>query len=134
MSLQTKIFPEEKRSLRQVRKQFDELLLDKNLKRGVRIGFINVGLMLIILAVAWYRLPPEVPLLYSRPVGEAQIVSFWFLWLLPLASLLITGVLVKLASQWQKEDGFLAKILVWGGAFVALMMLVTLVKIVMTVW
>lgn len=39
------------------------------------------------LALYWRHLPPEVPLLYSRPWGQAQLVRPALLWLLPAIAL-----------------------------------------------
>lgn len=46
---------------------------------------IGVDIVLIALLALQYRfLPEQIPLLYSRPWGEAQIVDYWYILLLPI--------------------------------------------------
>jgi len=60
-----------------------------------------VGLCLIV--VYWKALPPEVPLLYSRPWGQDQLVSPYFLWLVPALTAVIGSGLGFLGSRVQEE-------------------------------
>ncbi len=39
-----------------------------------------------VLAIYWRHLPPQVPLLYTRPWGELQLVSPYYLWLIPIVA------------------------------------------------
>jgi hypothetical protein len=48
---------------------------------------IAIGLMLLILVIVFFRLPPVVPLYYSRPWGEEQLVHPAVLLLLPFSSI-----------------------------------------------
>ena len=113
-----------------LRREIDELSLDPTVKLGLRLAFVAIGLQLIILAIAWHRLPPETPLLYSRAFGEAQLVKSYWLWLLPLMTLAVELVSIRLAAKTQSEERLWSQILSWVGAVVALMSLVTLGKII----
>lgn len=76
-------------------------------------GFIVGGLMVIgqlLITIGWgWRLPPEIPLFYSLPVGEQQLGGdSWFLilpisgWLFYITSYLLiglTGGMVKVLPQ-----------------------------------
>ncbi|MBU2051836.1 MAG: hypothetical protein U1C50_01520 [Patescibacteria group bacterium] len=113
-----------------LKREIDELSLDPTVKLGLRLAFIAIGLQLIILAISWHRLPPETPLLYSRAYGDAQLVRSFWLWTLPLITLLLELVSIRLAAKAQAEDKLWSQILSWVGAIVALMGLVTLAKII----
>lgn len=56
------------------------------------------AIMAALMAFKWNRLPPEVPLLYSRNWGENQVVDLWFIFIIPLLMnlfLLLNNYLVK---------------------------------------
>ena len=130
---QIKIFSENKPSLRSIKTQMDKLAIDPVTKIGLRIGFVAIGIGLIILALNWGKLPPEVPLLYSRPYGENQLISVWGLWLLPALSLVVELVSIKSAGKVIDDDRLLAQILILTGGLATTMALVTLIKIVLLV-
>ena len=93
---------------------------------GVVVG---VGL----LAVYWKYLPPEVPLLYSRPWGEDQLVSPYFLWLIPFLDL-VSGVgLGFAASNLGDEDKVLPAIILVSSMIVQFILTLGLIRIVMLV-
>src|SRR3990172_6215750 len=43
-----------------------------------------------LILVSWGKLPPELPLFYSRPWGEAILASPLFLWILPTVAAFLT--------------------------------------------
>jgi len=45
-------------------------------------------IMLLLLAVGYVRLPPQIPLFYSLPNGTDQVVDTWLIILVPIVSLL----------------------------------------------
>ncbi len=113
--------------------QVDSLSQDKASKLGLRIMFVGLGLAFLILGVAWSKLPPEVPLLYSRPYGELRLINQWGLWLLPGLSLGLNLISLRLAGKVMEKDKLLAQILIWSGTIVTMMALVGLVKIIFLV-
>ena len=54
-----------------------------------------------MIAVFWKKIPPEVPMLYTRPWGQDQLVPPWSLWALPLFGLAI-GLLMGI---WGNKRG-----------------------------
>lgn len=132
-SEQTKMFPKTKPSFKLMKKQIDSLTVDPVAKLGLRIGFVALGLSFLVLAFMWRRLPPEVPLLYSRPYGESQLISVWGLWLLPGFSFMVEMGSIRGAGAVIERDKLLAQILSFVGALVCLMTLVSLVKIILLV-
>src|SRR3989344_8051572 len=110
---QIKIFPEVKLNLGSVKKQVDNLTLDKTAKLGLKIVFLSLASVFLWLAIWWRKLPPEVPLLYSQAYGESRLISQWGLWLLPGSSLIINIISIRLAGSLIEKDKLLAQILVW---------------------
>ncbi|TSC85277.1 MAG: hypothetical protein G01um101416_983 [Microgenomates group bacterium Gr01-1014_16] len=49
---------------------------------------VSGGLVLVFLA----KLPPQVPLWYSRPWGEDQLAQPVFLWIIPIGILILGGI------------------------------------------
>ena len=55
---------------------------------GYNIGMIYALLfsdllMAVSFALRFNKLPPQIPLLYSRSWGEDQLVDYWFIFILP---------------------------------------------------
>jgi hypothetical protein len=113
-----------------LKQEIDELSLDPASKTGLRLCFFLIGLELILLAVFWHRLPPQVPLFYSRAYGEARLVNNWWLWLVPVTTFLIQLVSIRLAVKTKPEDHIWAQMLAWLGTILAAMGLATLGKII----
>lgn len=111
-------------------KQVDNLALDKTAKLGLRIVFLSLAGCFLWLAVWWSKLPPEVPLLYSQAYGESRLISQWGLWLLPISSLIIDIISIRLAGSLIENDKLLAQILVWLTVLTNMMALVNLMKII----
>ena len=118
-----------KPSLGIIKEQIDSLVVNPATKLALRVGFLSLGLQVLIIGIMFNRLPPEVPLLYGQPYGENQLVSSWGLGLLPGFSLLIQLVSIKSAGNFIETDKLLAQILSWVGGLTSLMALITLVKI-----
>jgi len=132
-SIQTRIFPETKPSLKTIKKQVDTLTTDPITKLGLRVGLVAIGMGLVSLALGWRKLPPEVPLFYSRPYGESQLASAWWLWLLPGLSLVMELIAMRVAGTMIEEDKLLAQILIWSAGLVGAMGLISLLKIIFLV-
>jgi len=64
--------------------------------RVVRNGMIATAFLLLIqwgvFGVFIWRLPPEIPLFYSLPLGAAQLAQREWIFILPLSSTLFTGL------------------------------------------
>ena len=92
---------------------------------GVVVG---VGL----LTIYWRSLPPEVPLLYSRPWGQDQLVSPYFLLIPPIFSAGVGIILGWLASK-SGEEKLLPIIILISSMVVQMITSLGLVRIVMLV-
>ncbi len=90
---------------------------------------IQVGLLLFF----WKKLPPQVPLFYSLPWGERQLVGPIGFWLLPAICIVISLANFAFISLFFKEEKFLNKLL---GIFTCLfnfLCLFTLLRIIILV-
>lgn len=115
------------------KQQLDSLSLNPSIKLGMQISFLALGVSLLVIMIFWQRLPPEVPMLYSRPYGEEQLVRVGKLLLLPGSALLINIFSFRVASVALETEKLLAQILIWTGCLVSVMATATLIKIVLLV-
>lgn len=120
-------------SFHSLKKEIDTLSLNPAVKLGLRLAFLAIGLELVILSLAWPGLPPEAPLIYSRPYGQSQLVNSAWLWLLPAVTLIIELVSVRLAAKAGSDHQLWAQLLSWSGTVAAAMSLITLVRIILLV-
>lgn len=88
--------------------------------------FASLGLIFLKSA----DLPNEVPLFYSRPWGEPQLVSPLWLLVLPLTALLTAFVNFFWSFYLIEKENFLSKILVVVAAIFAFLSFYTLTRIV----
>lgn len=75
---------------------------EKILSTSQYLNFLTILASFVVFALAWPKLPPVVPLWYSRPWGEEQIVSKIYLGILPTCSLavyLLNNLLIKLVAK-----------------------------------
>lgn len=103
--------------------------LEPSTKKPVLVGFGIVVVTSLLLAVAWFSLPPQVPLFYSRPWGESQLAQPLFLGLPLLLGILFLVINAILAKTW--EDSFLKHSLVLGGVLASLFASITIVRIIL---
>jgi hypothetical protein len=85
-----------------------------------------------LLAMFWKSLPPEVPLFYSRPWGQDQLVSPYFLWTVPLLGTAL-GLLGGFISQRVTTDKVLRGILIGSILVIQIILILGLIRIVLVV-
>lgn len=120
----------EQPALKTVKEEFNTLLTNKHLKRFVFFTFLLLGTDLIVLALVWQKLPPELPLFYSRPWGEQQLIRKDWFFILPLSCLIFNIANVRLASLLFKKELLLSQLLVWSSTIICLLTSITLFKII----
>lgn len=127
------IFLHQKQTFSQAQKEFDTLLHQPKADRGIKLVFILLGLSWLVLVWFWPQLPPKVPLLYSRPWGEDQLVTKPLIFLLPGTATLLTLINLRLASFFFKTDRFLSHLLVWLNLIVVILAVTTLIRILLII-
>ncbi len=108
-------------------------LSDKILVSIVTTGLIMVLLSVLSLIIKWQNLPPQVPLFYSKPWGNEQLAAKPLLWSLPVLAVVIWLLDLTLIRTFLKNDEFLSRILAIFGVLAAILISITLVKIVFQV-
>lgn len=103
---------------------------DKAIRFSLQLSLLFLIGQIVILIFFWSRLPPQVPLLYSRPWGKEQLVSPVGLFALPTLSFFVLLINSLLASLIPGEEKLASQLLVIFGAVFAFLCLVTLFKIV----
>jgi hypothetical protein len=88
-----------------------------------------LSLSLISLAVFWHRLPPQLPLFYSRPWGENQLVEKNYFIILPLSVFILSLFNLRLASTLFRREILISQILVWSTLLINLLVNITLYNI-----
>jgi len=87
----------------------------------------SFALQILLLMISINKLPPEVPLFYSRPWGEKILASPIYLFLLPAIALFSFVLDRFLANVFAKGDNFLGRAI---SAFVILTSFATLLGVV----
>lgn len=104
-----------------------------NLDRWSRNFLILAGLLFTLQAgllfLSLSKLPPQVPLFYSLPWGEERLVTPQLLWILPAVSAAI--LIVNLVGSHLLRELVLTRILSCTAFLVAVLSLITLVKIIL---
>jgi len=105
----------------------------KTSQTGIKLFFALLLLTFCFLILTISRLPPEIPLFYSRPWGEEQLASKYFLWFLLIGLSICALIDIILATLVSEKFPLLAQILIWTGVLILLMGSLTIIKIVILV-
>ncbi len=99
----------------------------------IRIFFVILLAIFVLLGIKFRNLPPVVPLYYSLPWGDEQLVSSYYLFILP-SSLILLFILNYLVSKFiTSTEILLVQILMWATTFSAVLSFVSLVNIILLV-
>jgi len=109
---------------------FGKIWLHPQVAKPVRFSTTLLSLQLGIIVLAFSRLPPQIPLFFSRPWGESQLAPPSSLFLLPLFSFAILLLNTSLAAFLIEKNNFLASVLSLGSAVFSLFGLIALLKII----
>ena len=98
-------------------------------KQFLLLGLLAAGVSAGLILINWKRLPPEIPLYYSRPWGEAQLapVNLFFLFPLTGAAIIILGAVL---SRTNNHHSFLAWAIQISSLVFNLLLLIAVVKII----
>ena len=114
----------------QIQSELSNLGRDRLTFLAWTIGILSVLFQASLLLVSWGKLPPEVPLFYSRPWGEQILAAPVFLFMMPAVALFALVVNFILASIIAREDIFIRRVLVACVILIGLITLYNTVKIV----
>ncbi len=91
--------------------------------------FLFLLAQILLIAIFWHKLPPDIPIFWSKPWGQAILGKTFFILLIPalaLVSFLINAVFVI----GLKKDKFLSRVLTAGSLIVGFCTFYGVVKII----
>lgn len=100
-------------SLEKAKQEFNTLFASKNSRLAV-IFTLALNAAALFATLFFYRMmPPELPLFYSRPWGEEQLVSRQLFSIIIISSSVLMLINLRLASIFLKNKQILSQIIVW---------------------
>jgi len=103
---------------------------NKGLKQLLKLSFILILIQTLIILFSLSFLPSQVPLFYSKPWGEEQLTHPLYLFILPLASLIVFMLDSILLSFIDKKDLLIRQILTTCILLFNFLSLITLIQII----
>jgi len=120
-------------SFTEIKKQLDSLFKKKWVRNIFRLNVVLLIFLLTAVLGLWAKLPPQVPLFYSRPWGESQLVAKkWFLIVLLLFFIFLI-LNLRAASIFNKKEVLLAKIFLFTNLILCYLVTVTIFRIILIV-
>ena len=107
-----------------------ELWLEKSTTKIVRLSILIIVLETAAIALAFSKLPPQIPLYYSRPWGDLQLAPSYHLFFLPGICLTFLIVNSGLTVLFLGEKKFLGQCLAWTNLIVGIFSFITLIAII----
>ena len=108
------------------------IFLPVNLWIFVANLFVVIGATVLLL-LNQKTLPPQIPLWFSKPWGEARLAEPKFIWLLAFIILLVFFINNILAKLLLDKHRTLALIMVWAALIISLILLFPLYRILLVV-
>lgn len=113
----------------QFRGSFSLLWKDEVGGLALRLLLLQLTFLVVLLAVFAWRLPPEIPLMYSRPWGLAQLVPSSFLFFVVAGVALLVGFNSYLSSVYFETEPLLARIVSWAGVLTVFLIDITVTRV-----
>lgn len=107
-----------------------QLTRDPGLKKLVIAGFLFLALQIGVVFLFFSRLPPSLPLFYSRPWGALQLAKKSTLWLFPFLTTLFFILNLVLAHFLFSTEKILSTVLAVAATAFAFLVLFTEIKII----
>lgn len=86
-------------------------LNDKTSFWSFLVSIIFVLLQVLLIAFYWRRLPPEIPLFYSKPWGSEMLSQLPLIWIIPALSFFFVFVNFCIVIFFLQENKFLNRVL-----------------------
>lgn|SRR3989338_11372211 len=116
-------------SFKAVRQQSQVVWKDPYCGKVLRVAFLFILVPVVLLGWWFRRLPLQVPIFYSRPWGEDQLASPWWLFFLPGLGLLLLLVNSLIGGVVFGLDKLLARILLTAAALFSFLAMFSLFRI-----
>jgi hypothetical protein len=89
----------------------------KRLPRTIIAYLASLLIMAIVFLLRFRTLPQQIPLLYSLPDSESQIVDAWYIFLIPVVSFIFIYMNNYVATKWFRENYFVRRIIYTANMF-----------------
>ncbi len=90
-------------------------------------------LMALIILFKFRTLPPQIPLFYSKPIGEEQLADIWFIVVLPFFMNALFFLNNLISRKFFNDDPFIKKIFYFVDMFLIISFTLIFAKIVFLV-
>ena len=100
---------------------------------AIRLSLILFVFLVFLIIVSAWRLPPEIPLLYSRPWGNAQLLPASFLFLVAGLVVLLVSLNGFLSGVFFPVEPLLARIVAWAGVLTIFLVDITVLRVLLIV-
>jgi len=81
--------------------------------KNVMIFLISISNLVMLIAFFFklQSLPPQIPLFYSKPVGDSQVADWWFIFLIPLIMNFLYYINGFIYKKFFAENIFIEKVI-----------------------
>ncbi|PIP53021.1 hypothetical protein COX08_03365 [Candidatus Beckwithbacteria bacterium CG23_combo_of_CG06-09_8_20_14_all_34_8] len=116
-------------SLQSARNEFNSLLKNPNTIILIKISLIIVGISWISYGLFYQFMPPMIPLLFSRPWGQTQLINKSYFISLPAIITMLFLINLRLASILLRRDMLMAIIILTSYSVCGLIGLITIIRL-----
>lgn len=102
---------------------------DLSFKRGAYLSVFFLAALLLGTLFTFGRVPPEIPLEYSRPWGKEQLAPKSALWLLVFGGAIMIFVHFIVASLLYKTSQLSAHIVIWVGVLLLFFLMLSVLTV-----
>ena len=101
--------------------------------KSTRFTFMLLGgsylIMIILFMLRFSSLPPQVPLFYSRPSGEEQIVDLIYMASIPLLTTILVVINNFIVKKYCSENDMVKKIFYYANNIIIIVFTIIFLKI-----
>lgn len=90
-------------------------------------------LMAAVFAFKLRKIPPQIPLFYSRPWGEYQLTDWWFIFLLPILMNLLYFLNLYLSKKFFGTNHFVKTVIKYLNLFIVIVFTFVFIKILLLI-
>jgi len=116
-------------SLQSAKNELNSLLKNPQTVLFIKISLIIIGISWIAYGLFYQFMPPLIPLLFSRPWGQPQLIEKGYFILLPSIVTVLFAVNTRLASALLKQNVLMAVIVLISYFVCSLIGLITILRL-----
>ena len=94
---------------------------------------LHISITALWLIIFWQRLPPLVPLWYSRPWSSDRLVPPFYLLIPILASIFIYAINIFVANKFAPDHPMFARVLFLTSALISIITMIIVVRVIMLI-